>query len=252
MLVRDWSGASARYRRTLEIAPESVQAKVALAYIEVFQNGSPVAGRRIVQNIPAGVDPDGMVTGAHWELAMLERDYATAEKIVTDFPLEDFTRAGDAPKTLFLGRVALARGDIASAQRYFTATAPAIEGWVRDEPNDPNRHAELGLLYAYMQRKEDALREGRRALEIEPESENAFHGANMAAHLALIHALLGERDEAIALITRLLSTPGPVAWPDSPHNITLSDLRLRWEWDSLRSDPRFQKILSEPEPKTIY
>jgi tetratricopeptide (TPR) repeat protein len=251
-LVRDWPGATARYKRALEIAPDSAQAQVALAYLEVLQNGNVTEGRKILQNIPAGVDPDGVVTVARWELAMLERDYATAEKIVTDFPLEDFTRAGDAPKTLFLGRVALARGDIASAQRYFTATAPAIEGWVRDEPNDPNRHAELGLLYAYMQRKEDALREGRRALEIEPESENAFHGANMAAHLALIHALLGERDEAIALITRLLSTPGPVAWPDSPHNITLSDLRLRWEWDPLRSDPRFQKILSEPEPKTVY
>ena len=103
-----------------------------------------------------------------------------------------------------------------------------------------------------MQRKEDALQEGRRAIELESESQNVFHGANWAAHLALIHALLGERDEAIALITRLLSTPGPVGWPDSPHNITLSDLRLRWEWDSLRSDPRFQKILSEPEPRTIY
>ena len=55
-----------------------------------------------------------------------------------------------------------------------------MEGWVRDEPDDANRHAQLGLLYAYMQRKEDALREGRRAVELEPENQNAFHGANMA------------------------------------------------------------------------
>ena len=50
---------------------------------------------------------------------------------------------------------------------------------------------------------------------------------------------------------RLLSTPGAVHWPDFPNNITLADLRLRWEWDPLRSDPRFQKILAAPEPKTI-
>jgi tetratricopeptide (TPR) repeat protein len=251
-LVRDWAGATVCYNRALEIAPDTAPARIGLAYLEVFRNSNPSAGRKILQKIPAGLDPDGSVTGARWDLAMLERDYATAEKILTDFPLEDFPRAGGAPKTFALGRVALARGDTASAQRYFTAAAPAIEGWVRDDPDDPNRHAQLGLFYAYMQRKEDALREGRRAIEMEPESQNAFHGADMAAQLALIHALLGERDEAITLIGRLLSIPGPVEWADSPQSITQADLRLRWEWDPLRSDPRFQKILAGPEPKTIY
>jgi hypothetical protein len=104
-----------------------------------------------------------------------------------------------------------------------------------------------------MQRKEDAIRESRRAVELEPESQNAFHGANDAANLALVYALVGEPDEAITLIERLLSTPGPVQQsPDSPNNITLAELRLRPEWDSLRSDPRFQKILDGPEPKTVY
>ena len=65
-------------------------------------------------------------------------------------------------------------------------------------------------------------------------------------------ALVGEPDQALILIERLLSTPGAViGWPDSPRNITLADLRLRWEWDPLRSNPRFQKILAGPEPKTI-
>jgi hypothetical protein len=63
---------------------------------------------------------------------------------------------------------------------------------------------------------------------------------------------VGEQDEAITLIERLLTTPGPVQGLDVPQNITLADLRLRWEWDSLRSNPRFQKILAGPEPKTVY
>ena len=62
----------------------------------------------------------------------------------------------------------------------------------------------------------------------------------------------GEADQAIHLIERLLATPGPVLWLEFPGSITLADLRLRWEWDPLRSDPRFQKILAGPEPKTIY
>jgi hypothetical protein len=103
-----------------------------------------------------------------------------------------------------------------------------------------------------MHRKEDAIREGRLALELDPESQNAFHGASKAGTLAVIYALAGEPDRALTLIERLLSIPGPIGWPDFPNNITLADLRLRWEWDSLRSDPRFQKILAGPEPKTIY
>jgi TolB-like protein/Tfp pilus assembly protein PilF len=251
LLVRDWPGATACYNRALEIAPDSAHGKVGLAYLEVFQNSNPAPGRKILQSIPSGIDPDGMVTSARWDLAMMARDYSSAEKILTDFPQEDFPKAGDAPKTYYQGRLALARGDIVAAQRYFAAAIPGIEKWVHHDPNDPNRHAQLGLLYACVHRKEDAIREGRRAVEMEPESQNAFHGANRAANLALIYALVSEPDQAITLIERLLSTPGPIQWPDFPYNITLADLRLRWEWDSLRGNPRFQRILAGPEPKTV-
>jgi len=127
-----------------------------------------------------------------------------------------------------------------------------VEKRARDNPEDASRHAELGRLYAYLHRKEEAIREGRRAIELEPETQNAFHGAAHAANLALVYALVGESDQAITLIERLLSTPGPVEVSDYPNNITLADLQLGWEWDSLRNNPRFQKILSGPEPKTAY
>ncbi|PYK75272.1 MAG: hypothetical protein DME42_02935 [Verrucomicrobia bacterium] len=251
LFMRDWPAAAADYNRALEIPPDFVSPKIGLAYLEVFRNGNPAAGRKILENIPAGNDRDGLLAVARWDLAMLERDYAAAEKVLTDSPLEDFPKVGDAPKKYYQGRVALACGDVESAQRYFVAARPALERWVRDEPDDPDHHARLGLLYAYMQRKEDAIREARRAIELEPESENAFQGAQVAANLALVFALVGEPDQAITLIERLLSTPGAASYPDWPNSITLADLRLRWEWDSLRSNPRFQKILAGPEPKTI-
>ena len=252
LFMRDWPAAAACYNRVLEIRPDSVLPKIDLAYLEVVQNGNPAAGSKILQNIPAGIDREGNVALARWDLAMLERDYAAAEKIVTDSPLEDFSGVGGAPKTFYQGRTALARGDIESAQRYFAAVKPAFERQVRDDPDVAQPHALLGLLYAYMQRKEDAIRESRRAVELEPENQNAFHGALWTANLALVYALVGEPDQAITLIERLLSTPGALQGPGFPQNITLAELRLRWEWDSLRSDPRFQKILAGPEPKTVY
>ena len=166
--------------------------------------------------------------------------------------MEDFPKGGDTPKTFYQGRTALARGDIESAQRYFAAARLEFENRVRDAPDFAERHAQLGLLYAYMRRKEDAIRESRRAIELEPESQNAFHGTLWAANLALVYALFDEPDQAITLIERLLSTPGAVHYPDWPNSITLAELRLRWEWDPLRSNPRFQKILAGPESKTVY
>ena len=251
LLMRDWPAATAGFNRALAIKPDFVLPKIGLAYLEVFRNGNPAAGRKMLENIPARVETNGIVTVARWDLAMLERDYATAEKILTDSPLENLSPPGDAPKTYYQGRLALARGDIESAKRYFAAVRPDTEKRVRDNPDAAERHAGLGLLYAYMQRKDDAIREGRRAVELEPESQNAFHGAALAANLALVYSLLGESDQAITLIERLLSTPGPVQCSDFPSNITLADLRLRWEWDPLRYNPRFQKILAGPEPKTV-
>jgi TolB-like protein/DNA-binding winged helix-turn-helix (wHTH) protein/Tfp pilus assembly protein PilF len=251
LFVRDWPAAAAGFNRALAIKPDFVLPKIGLAYLEVFRNDNPAAGRKLLENIPASVDTHGMVAVARWDLAMLERDYAAAEKILTDSPLEGFSPAGDAPKTYYQGRMALARGDLELAQRYFAAVIPDTEKRVRDNPDVAARHAELGRLYAYMQRKEDAIRESRRAVELEPESQNAFHGATHAANLALVYALLGESDQAVTLIERLLSTPGPVECSDYPNNITLADLRLRWEWDRLRNIPRFQKILAGPEPKTV-
>jgi TolB-like protein/Tfp pilus assembly protein PilF len=252
LFMRDWPAARAGFNRTLAIKPDFVLPRIGLAYLEVFRKSNPAAGRKLLENIPASDDTQGMVAVARWDLAMLERDYAAAEKILTESPLQNFFPAGDGPKTYYQGRIARARGDIESAQRYFAAVIPDTEKRVRDNPDVAARHAELGRLYAYMQRKEDAIRESHRAVELEPESQNAFHGATHAANLALVYALVGEPDQAITLIERLLSTPGPVECSDFPNNITLADLRLRWEWDSLRNNPGFQKILEGPEPKTVF
>ena len=62
LFMRDWPAAMACYDRALEIAPDFVAPKIGLAYLEVFRNGNPAAGSKILQNIPAGSDPYGMVT----------------------------------------------------------------------------------------------------------------------------------------------------------------------------------------------
>jgi len=101
-----------------------------------------------------------------------------------------------------------------------------------------------------MGRKADALREGRRAVQLKPISRDVIEGAEVEAFLALIYARAAEPDQAISQIERLLTTPFAVEYADNC--ITIADLRTRWEWDPLRNDPRFQKLISGPEPKTVY
>ncbi len=249
ILVRDWSAATATYNRALEIAPDSAEDRMGLAYLEIFRNSNPASAGDILRKVSA--DPDGRVSEARWDLAMLARDFDAAAKILRDFPSDAFPNPEEMPKSFFEGRIARARGDLIAAHRLIGAAAPEIEEYTRDHP-EPQNHANLALLYAYLGRIEDAVREANLAIEMEPESQNAFHGAGRAGTLAVVYALTGETDQAITLIQRLLSAPGCVGFPNFPQNITLADLRLRWEWDGLRSDPRFQKILAGPEPKTNY
>ncbi len=250
LLVRDWAAATECYNRAQDIAPDSAYARLGLAYLQVYRDNNPTAAGKIMQSDPTGIDPNGVAIGARWGLAMLARDYPTAEKILADSPSATLPGAEDR-KSFLQGRLARARGDTASALRHFAAATPAFEASARARPDVASHHADLGLLYAYQGRKEDALRESLRAVELEPENQDAFHGALMAGNLAATYALIGETDRALLLIERLLATPGPVETTDSPANITLADLRLRPEWDALRKDPRFQRILSSPEPRTI-
>jgi tetratricopeptide (TPR) repeat protein len=99
------------------------------------------------------------------------------------------------------------------------------------------------LLYGFMGRKEEAIAAGRRAVELEPETRDAVDGTIMNSYLALIYTRVGEREQALALIERQLKTPSA---SDSVHySVSLQDLRHRWEWDPVRDDPRFQRLIAQ-------
>jgi tetratricopeptide (TPR) repeat protein len=174
---------------------------------------------------------------------MLARDYTAAAQALADYKDDEFEEPDVGVKSFDAGQTALARGDAESAKSLFEKVRLIYETGARAHPDDARFHAPLGLLYAYLGRKDDAIRESLRAVELVPESKDAQGGAAYADNLALVYARTGEIDQAIRLIQRLLITP---------NGIMFSQLRLSWEWDPLRTDARFQKILAEPEPKTIY
>jgi TolB-like protein/Flp pilus assembly protein TadD len=250
--LRDFRTAAERMDRVLALSPESFNVRIERAYCEFLWQGSTAPIKAALQSLPPELDPDGVVTFARWDVALMDRDVAAADRALANCQLEAInSQTGIAlPKSYLQACVDLVRGDPAKARTEFEAARPAIEKLVVDSPRDGTRHAQLGLLYAFLERKEDALREAHRAMELRPAGHDVIEGAVAGDFYALTCARLGMVDEAVSQIERLLTVPFAVNYSDD--SITLSDLRQRWEWDRLRNDPRFQKILAGPEPKTIY
>jgi serine/threonine-protein kinase len=242
--MRRWPEAAQAAARFRAISPDSLVAKIQFAYVTFGGQGDAKAIRRELRDVPAGIDPDGIVTSCRWEGAMMERDYHGAAEILKASPLTelDYLLGGSTPKSFLEACTALARADHTEAERAFAAAVLEFEKAVRESPQSAESHANLGLCYAFMGRRDDAIREGQRATELKPESRDATDGVLMSCYLALIYARLGEKELALPLIERLLKTPGAV---DSVcYSITTNDLQFRWEWDPIRSEPGFQKLVS--------
>ncbi len=134
------------------------------------------------------------------------------------------------------GFIAHAEGKPEKTRAAFLAARQNYDALLRDRPDEPSLLAELALIDAGLGRKEDALREIGRALELRPISRDAVEGPELSIDLAVVYAWIGERDRAIEQLSSLARLPnGP----------SFGDLKLDPAWDSLRHDPRFAQILAD-------
>jgi len=250
--LRDWRTAAERMDRVLALSPDSFNVRIQRAYIEFFWKGSTAPIKAAVDSLPPNLDPDGVVTFARWDVSLMNRDVTAADKALAACRLDTIASQTGCPlpKSYLQACVDLVRGAPAKAHAEFETARPSLEKTVANSPQDGIRRAQLALEYAFLGRKEDALREGERAMELKPISRDVIEGAVVEDFYTLVCVYTGEKDKAISRIERLLTVPFAVDYADE--SITLADLRQRWEWDPLRNDPRFQKILAGPEPATSY
>ena len=251
-LIRDWPAARQHAIRAEVLAPSLPLLKVQTALVDLWQKEDLRPLQNVFQNLPDYGDAEGTLAWMRWDAAMLRRDFAAAQAAIDGFPFDTLSSVYSAPvpKSYLEGCIALAQGDAATAQQNFALARPAYEAETLAHPDNPLRHARLGLLYAYLGRKAEALREGQRAVDLCPVSEDAFDGPEYLSNLALIHARVGDAEKAVTMIDSLLRQPGGVFFYEA--SMSLAELRLRWQWDSLRGNPRFQKVLAGPEPATEF
>jgi serine/threonine protein kinase/Tfp pilus assembly protein PilF len=211
--------------------------KMALAEIKLAQ-GDPVAAQSLLEQVPLDFSPTGEIWSTRFDAALYLRDYDAASGVIAAAPAKwaDFAFDGQPPHSWADAQVARARGDKQAAQRAFAAARENVDAWWGDEPKGANYFALIAKLGAGLGRKEDAIREARQAVELQPIAKDSLDGPTWVANLALVYAWTGERDRALEQLEIVATLPGAAP--------TYGDLRFNPCWDSLRGDKRFDKIVA--------
>jgi TolB-like protein/Flp pilus assembly protein TadD len=238
MALRNFDAADKTLDRAVAAAPQAFGPVGLKAYLAVLSSGDLTLAEKQLSLIPDESDPNGMVTWARWWLLMFQRNFAEALVVVEKFPGEILIveTYAPAPKALLEGITHWLQGDKLKSQTQFEKARINSERLLREAPEDPARNAQHGLILAALGRKQEAIAQGKRAVELLPESQDAMDGPKIAASLAEIYALTGEADEALRLIDHLLSVP---------NGLTVSVLKLDPAWDPLRKDMRFQALIDK-------
>jgi len=214
------------------------------AFIEVDQRADTgpwrVAIEKILAEDPASAK-DPFLTGHRFTLALLDRDFDAAGDLAAALSPKDSEVAvyPDFGRDFWMGVVARLKGDETSARAALMRARAEQEQEIRD-PDDVWLLSYLGLIDAILGKKEQALSEGRRAIEMLPIVKNLTTDGYVKRYFAMICAWAGERELALEHLEVVARIPGGPSY---------GDLRLNPMWDPLRGDPRFEKIVASLAPK---
>jgi serine/threonine protein kinase/tetratricopeptide (TPR) repeat protein len=231
--------------RMLTIAPNDVAIKAEHAFVEVDWKADTGPLHQLVDEIRT-TNPTAMPEiGGRWLLcALAERDFAAAKDALLaagEEPLE--ASAVRFTRPFAEGVIARMTNDEPKAQLAFTAARAEQEKKVQAQPDYGPAWCVLGVIDAALGRKEAALREGRRAVELLPVGKDPINGMVMIKYLAMIAAWVGEKDLACEQLATAVRSP------ISGLDLSYGELKLMPFWDPLRGDPRFEKIVSSLAPK---
>ena len=176
-------------------------------------------------------------------LALFERDRPAADAALALMPKEGVTSIlGPCPYAFYQGLAAICNGDFAGMQAAYAIARPQVEAAVRANPDYGQALALLAMIDAGLERKDDAMAEGKRAVELLPVSRDAVAGANALFYLAAIYSQLKENDLAIEQLQAAATYPCAF--------MSYGWLKLLPIFDPLRGDPRFEDIVSSAVRKT--
>ncbi|HJT80170.1 MAG TPA: adenylate/guanylate cyclase domain-containing protein [Chthoniobacterales bacterium] len=241
--LRRYPEMAAVLDRAMAIIPGDVEVRVVRALVDLDWKADLEPLRHTISAIekenPGALErvADTWLT---WALAA--HDVSAARKALAalgDNPLN--TDAVSLRPSVLKGLIAMMMKDRGAAHAAFTEARIEQEKTVQTQPDYGPPMAVLGFIDAVLGRKEDALREGRRALELLPVSKDSINGAHMLEYFAIIAAWAGDKELACKQLEAALQMPGTLSY---------GQLKLLPFWDPLRGDPRFEKIVASLAPKS--
>ena len=229
--------------RVLAIAPKDVPSRVRRALVDLENRADPKAFHTAIDAILLE-DPNVSLCFVNpWLFVVLRApDPAAVQRAL--FNMTDcgcFDENIPFPSGWCEGQLAKWRGNESAARAAFNSARNELTQTVQKQPDYAAALCALGVIDAVLGNKEDAIREGERAIELTPVSKNAIEGATLVRYLAVIYAWTGEKDRAIQRLAETTYQPGS--------HISYGYLQLHPLWDPLRRDPRFEAIVASLAPK---
>ena len=238
VLLRRYDEAEQHFRRAVALDPEWLRPYGFLAMLAVQRDGDLEAGRAILgEAVQAGAAADDDPFGPYaWLLIdRVSRDWETATNRIRNEGWDVVaTQFFYLPSEFIIAEYQRYDGSLEDADRSYRLAEAHLLAELEERPEDERVHSTLGRVYAGLGDKTAAIEHGQMGVDLLPVEKEAYRGAFRLEELAMIHAVLGNVDEAIEILGRLTSEPS---------YLSSQLLRLDPTWDQIRDHPRFQALL---------
>jgi TolB-like protein len=243
--LRRYAEQKSKLDRILAIEPNDLPAKMGRVAVELNWKADTRPLHQLIDEMRTTNPADVPKIAPFWlTCALAERDPAAAKEALLASDESSFgLDAVHFPRAFFEGVIARMTNDEQHAQLAFTAARAEQAKTFQAQPDYGPALCVLGVIDAALGRKEEALREGRRAVELLPVEKDSINGLHMIVNFALIAAWVGEKDLACEQLA------AAVRYPGSGQFLTYGDLKLMSVWDPLRREPCFEKIVASIAPK---
>lgn len=238
--LRRFEQADEHYDLAISIAPDQPNPYQLKSLNQLRWDGDIAKAREILAHMPGRSDTGSLYT--RYKVELIARNYQQALIFLSGIK-SDLVGVDSAlfPKEMSRGGTYDILGDDDQARIHYENARRTLEKKIADRPEDPRLYSSLGLTYAGLTHvgldyKAEAVRAGKKAIELYPMGRDAFVGPDFLVNLAVIHAWCGESDEALDLIEDILKMPA---------GLSVSLLRVHPRWDPLREHPRFQQLIGD-------
>jgi tetratricopeptide (TPR) repeat protein len=119
---------------------------------------------------------------------------------------------------------------------YFESARFTLDSMILKNPEDPRLYSSLGIAYAGLGQKENAIKAGKRGVEMMKIEEEAYRGVFRVEDLSRIYVMVGEYDLALEQIKYLLTIPS---------RLSVKMLLLDPAWKPLWNLPEFKNLINK-------